>query len=144
MLPRPRLISGCLAMLLLAFRYFAPHLFVVSLRVVCSLLLLLKNDPCLRRIRCFLLANVIVMDKRPPIAVRAARIARRIFVLIALNIGISLGSWKVGLPGVRLVGGARGVDRTLLLNERGSVEVISRRVPLLHVRDGHLGCKASV
>ena len=47
-------------------------------------------------------------------------------------------SGKIGLPGVAFVRRTHVIGRTLLLNERGGIQVLCRSVPLLHVRDGHL------
>ena len=75
--------------------------------------------------------------------VSAARIARRIFVLIAVSIS-SPNQGKIGRPGAAFVGRAGVIHRPLLLDRRRRVQILCCGIALLHVGDSHLRGKADM
>src|SRR5215469_12790944 len=78
----------------------------------------------------------------PPMAVRAARIASRIFVLISFSMGHPLR--EIRLPSAALIGGTGIVAGTLLLNKDRCIHVFYGSVAPFHIGDGHLGGEAGM
>src|SRR6185437_6356210 len=78
----------------------------------------------------------------PPMTVRAARIASRMFVLISFSMGPPLR--EIGLPSAALIGSTGVVDGTLLLNKDCCIHVFYGSIAPFHIGDGHLSGEAGM